>query len=34
MLALLANADFLVIREPFAPAPPAGSVCPIVKLDR
>ena len=34
MLALLANADCLVIREAFAPAAPAGSVCQIVKLDR
>jgi molybdopterin molybdotransferase len=34
MLALLANADCLVIREPFAPPAPAGSVCRIVKLDR
>jgi len=34
MLALLAKADCLVIREPFAPAAPAGSACRIVKLDR
>jgi molybdopterin molybdotransferase len=34
MLALLAKADCLVIREPFAPAAPAGSSCRIVKLDR
>jgi molybdopterin molybdotransferase len=34
MLALLAKADCLVVREPFAPAAPAGSPCRIVKLDR
>jgi molybdopterin molybdotransferase len=34
MLALLAQADCLVIREPFAPPAPAGSSCRIVKLDR
>jgi molybdopterin molybdotransferase len=34
MLALLAKADCLVIREPFAPAAPKGSPCTIVKLDR
>lgn len=34
MLALLAKADCLVIREPFAPPAPAGSACRIVKLDR
>jgi molybdopterin molybdotransferase len=34
MLALLAKADCLVIREPFAPPAPAGSPCQIVKLDR
>ncbi|MBV9427328.1 MAG: molybdopterin molybdotransferase MoeA [Bradyrhizobiaceae bacterium] len=34
MLALLAKADCLVIREPFAPSAPAGSACRIVKLDR
>ena len=34
MLALLAKADCLVIREPFAPPAPAGSPCRIVKLDR
>jgi molybdopterin molybdotransferase len=34
MLALLAKADCLVIREPFAPAARAGSSCRIVKLDR
>ena len=34
MLALLAKADCLVIREPFAPPAAAGSPCRIVKLDR
>jgi molybdopterin molybdotransferase len=34
MLALLAKADCLVVREPFAPAAPKGSSCTIVKLDR
>jgi molybdopterin molybdotransferase len=34
MLALLAKADCLVVRAPFAPAAPAGSPCTIVKLDR
>jgi molybdopterin molybdotransferase len=34
MLALLAKAECLVIREPFAPPAPAGSPCRIVKLDR
>jgi molybdopterin molybdotransferase len=34
MLGLLAKADCLVIREPFAPAAAAGSPCTIVKLDR
>jgi len=34
MLALLAKAECLVIREPFAPPAPAGSACRIVKLDR
>jgi molybdopterin molybdotransferase len=34
MLALLAKADCLVVREPFAPAARAGSSCRIVKLDR
>jgi molybdopterin molybdotransferase len=34
MLALLAKADCLVIREPFAPPARAGSPCRIVKLDR
>jgi molybdopterin molybdotransferase len=34
MLGLLAKADCLVIREPFAPPAAAGSPCRIVKLDR
>jgi molybdopterin molybdotransferase len=34
MLALLAKADCLVIREAFAPPAPAGAACRIVKLDR
>ena len=34
MLALLAKADCLVIREPFAPPAAAGRPCRIVKLDR
>ena len=34
MLALLAKADCLVIREPFAPAAAAGAPCTIVRLDR
>jgi molybdopterin molybdotransferase len=34
MLALLAKADCLVIREPFAPPAASGSPCRIVKLDR
>ena len=32
MMATLAKADCLIIREPFAPAAPAGSPCAIVKL--
>jgi molybdopterin molybdotransferase len=32
MLGLLAKADGLVIREPFAPAARAGSLCVFVKL--
>jgi molybdopterin molybdotransferase len=32
MMAPLAKADCLVIREPFAPAAAAGSPCTIVKL--
>jgi molybdopterin molybdotransferase len=32
MMALLAKADCLVIREPYAPAAKAGMACPIVKL--
>jgi molybdopterin molybdotransferase len=34
MVALLAKADCLLIREPRAPAAPAGSPCTIVKFDR
>jgi len=34
MVALLAKADCLLIREPHAPAAPAGSACTIVKFDR
>jgi molybdopterin molybdotransferase len=34
MVALLAEADCLVIRQPYAPAAPAGSPCTIVKFDR
>ena len=34
MVALLAKADCLLIREPHAPAAPAGSPCTIVKFDR
>ena len=34
MLAPLAKADCLVIREPYAPAAPAGSPCAIVKFER
>ncbi|HXW24740.1 MAG TPA: gephyrin-like molybdotransferase Glp [Xanthobacteraceae bacterium] len=34
MVALLAEADCLLIREPHAPAVPAGSSCTIVKFDR
>jgi molybdopterin molybdotransferase len=32
MLAPLAEADCLIIREPYAPAAPAGSRCAILKL--
>jgi molybdopterin molybdotransferase len=32
MMAALAKADCLVIREPFAPASPAGSRCAILRL--
>ena len=32
MLRPLAKADGLVIREPFAPAAPAGSLCAFLKL--
>jgi molybdopterin molybdotransferase len=34
MVALLAKADCLVIRQPYAPAASAGSPCTIVKFDR
>jgi molybdopterin molybdotransferase len=34
MMAALAKADCLVIREPFAPPSPAGSRCPILRLTR
>ena len=34
MLAPLAKADCLVIREPFAPAAKAGSRCAILRLTR
>ena len=34
MMAALARADCLVIREPFAPAAPAGSRCAILRLTR
>ncbi len=34
MMAPLALADCLIIREPYAPATPAGSRCAIVKLER
>ena len=34
MMAALANADCLVIREPHAPAAPAGSRCAILRLTR
>ena len=34
MMAPLAKADCLVIREPYAPAAGAGSRCAIVKLER
>jgi molybdopterin molybdotransferase len=34
MMAALAKADCLVIREPFAPAAPAGSRCSILRLTR
>jgi hypothetical protein len=32
MMALLAKADCLVIREPYAPPAKAGSACVILKL--
>jgi molybdopterin molybdotransferase len=34
MMAALAKADCLVVREPHAPATPAGSRCPILRLTR
>ena len=34
MMAALAKADCLLIREPFAPAAPAGSRCSILRLTR
>ena len=34
MMAPLAKADCLVIREPYAPAAKAGSRCAIVKFER
>ena len=34
MMAPLAQADCLIIREPYAPATPAGSRCAIVKFER
>jgi molybdopterin molybdotransferase len=34
MMAPLAQADCLIIREPFAPSAPAGSRCTIVKFER
>jgi hypothetical protein len=34
MMAPLAKADCLVIREPFEPATKAGSRCAIVKFER
>lgn len=34
MMAALAKADCLVVREPFAPAAPAGSRCAILRLTR
>jgi molybdopterin molybdotransferase len=34
MMAPLAQADCLIIREPYAPAAPAGSRCAIVKFER
>jgi molybdopterin molybdotransferase len=34
MMAPLAKADCLVIREPYAPAAKAGSACVMVRLDR
>jgi molybdopterin molybdotransferase len=34
MMAVLANADCLLVREPFAPAASAGSRCSILRLTR
>ena len=34
MMAVLANADCLLVREPFAPAAPAGSRGSILRLTR
>jgi molybdopterin molybdotransferase len=34
MMAVLANADCLLVREPFEPAAPAGSRCSILRLTR
>jgi molybdopterin molybdotransferase len=34
MMAVLANADCLLVREPFEPAAPAGSPCSILRLTR
>jgi hypothetical protein len=34
MMAALANADCLLIREPFEKAAPAGSRCSILRLTR
>ena len=34
MMAPLAKADCLLIREPYAPAAKAGSALPIVKFER
>ena len=34
MMVPLAQADCLVIREPYAPAAKAGSLCSIVKFER
>jgi molybdopterin molybdotransferase len=34
MMAALANADCLLVREPFAPAVPAGDRCSVLRLTR